>query len=333
MEIVYYSIAIDKGGRCQRQWTQSIRSLRRYNQSIPVHLFLYNSPPQSILAEARRHGVTVHTAGDYAACLACLPKHWQPPLAWYPAFHKFLSLTYCRKLRISQLLYADCDTFFLNDVAILFRRYRHLDWYAREEPMSSRSHHGYNSSYLDEARLARIVTAEGLRFVPPYNLGLCMMNHGLWRRLDALSQDFLRYTWRFLAGISKHPECDPELAGLLRRSVSAADRKIHLPYPSSNTWIVDQVAFWLTMGRVPDLSHDVFSTEDVLQGAEYEEAGRGNTAPVVIHYYSSLERHFFRHVPRILRPPAQVASGCATDHKLRSGGGRRAQRGRLIVST
>jgi len=39
---------------------QSIRSLRRYNATVPVYLILYNGASAELMEEADRRGVAVH---------------------------------------------------------------------------------------------------------------------------------------------------------------------------------------------------------------------------------------------------------------------------------
>jgi hypothetical protein len=61
--------------------------------------------------------------------------------------------------------------------------------------------------------------------------------------------------------------------------------------PSSNDWIVEEIALWLTLGRIPGLTHDVFGRMDVAQSTEVVDGRR--IAPIVAHYFSSGEKCFF----------------------------------------
>ena len=77
MNLVYYSMASDGSGRCERQWTQSIRSLRRYNPSIPVHLFVYGSCRKT--SSKKRDGATSpSTCFDYTSAFARRLPHGMP---------------------------------------------------------------------------------------------------------------------------------------------------------------------------------------------------------------------------------------------------------------
>lgn len=54
-----------------------------------------------------------------------------------------------------------------------------------------------------------------------------------------------------------------------------------LPLPSSNPWLLEQVALWLTLGKIPGLTHSGFCREHVRQGGEQ---GGYNGQEVVYHY-------------------------------------------------
>src|SRR5271170_4072542 len=123
MKLVYYSLAftdVKKALACERQWTQSIRSLRRYNSTIPVFLFIYGAPSKALLEEAERHKVSARVLGEYRSCFTGVPSSWHTPLSYYPTLHKFISLRFFDSADVSQILYLDCDTFFFGDVMSLF---------------------------------------------------------------------------------------------------------------------------------------------------------------------------------------------------------------------
>ena len=299
--LVYYSLAAVGSVACERQWVQSIRSLRRFNGDVPVFLFVYGSLAAETLAEASRHGVHVVHGGEYAGCFARLPWAAAQALVRNPTLHKVPSLRLCPTEAVGQVLFLDCDTFFFDDVDRLFDRYQGHHFYAREEPGSSRSHHGYDRAYLDEAVLHQMARGEGLRPIPPYNSGVFMLNGGAWDHLRALADDFLAYAWRLLVGqefaspLGAAPE-EP-VSTLIRRHADEKDRRSRLTYPSSNAWILDEVALWLTLGRIPGLTHGVLDRADVVQNGEAVEMSRGGPGrPIVAHYYSGWEERFFSQV-------------------------------------
>jgi lipopolysaccharide biosynthesis glycosyltransferase len=216
VQFVYYSLASVGKRRPERQWLQSIRSLRAHNKSVQVHLIHYNAPSDLLLREAERQQVTIHRAGDYRDRLEeALPGHGRA-LTHYPHLHKLLSLQFLPVQSASQVLYLDCDTYFFRDVASLFSKYQKHHFYAREEPGSRRSPDGYEPSWsLNEETIAETCKKEGLNFIPPYNNGVFILNHDLQADLVRASREFLCYAWRLLLGISENEQlarqCEPAL--------------------------------------------------------------------------------------------------------------------------
>lgn len=296
--LVYYSLAAVGEEACERQWVQSIRSLRWFNRSIVVLLFVYGAPRPETLAEAARMGVQVIYGGDHGRCFAHVPERVAQVLVRNPTLHKVLSLRACPTQGVGQLLFLDCDTFFFGDVERLFDRYRASHFYAREEPGTRRSPDGYDPRYVDEAALYQLAFAEGLAAVPPYNTGIFMLNGGAWDHLRHLADEFLGFVWRLLVGLRVGSPLgaapDEAVMALLERNANEEDRRRSLPFPSSNAWIVEEIALWLTLGRIRGLTHDVLSRADVAQSVEFAD-GAG-IAPIVAHYFSSGEERFFAQV-------------------------------------
>src|SRR5208283_1374223 len=116
MRLVYYSLVSFGDGKCERQWYQSIRSLRAYNKSIQVYLIHYNAPSDPLLREAERQCVTMHCVGDYRDRLEEVMPGCSRAFGHYPVLHKMLSLHFLPMKGVSQILYADCDTYFFRDV-------------------------------------------------------------------------------------------------------------------------------------------------------------------------------------------------------------------------
>lgn len=295
--LVYYSLACVDGGMRERQWVQSVRSLRRHNDRVPVTLFLYGDASDRLLDEAARWSVAVRHLGPYLDCFRELPAHWGPWLAQFPTLHKFLSLRHCPTDGVDQVLYIDCDTFFFGDVEHLAARYRARHWYAREEgPLPSEFNDPNNCVFHDQ--LSAIVRQEGLVPVRPYNTGVCFMNGGIWGPFGALAEDFLFYAWRLVLGACLWtPEVvsNRALVDFVRSGASPGECRLALPYPSNNFWLLEEVAWWLTLGRVPHLTHDVLAWQDVVQGGEYVES----QVHVLAHYYSWWEDKFFAQVAEL----------------------------------
>jgi hypothetical protein len=275
-QLVIYSLAALGSPACERQWMNSIRTLRRFNRHVPVHLALYGQPRAETFAEADRQGVEVAFHGPYEALFAHRPRGAARLFAANPTLHKILSLRALTERDLGQVLYLDCDTHLFGDVGQLFRRYHHLHFVAREEPGSRRSHYGYDPAAIDEDVCARTAMAEGLSFVPPYNTGVMLMNGGLWRHLGALGEEFLNFVWRLTPG--------------------AAPMAHRLPYPSANAWIVEEIALWLTLGRLPNLTHGTFAALDVAQNGEAATIAPDGARPILAHYFSGWEDAFFDHL-------------------------------------
>ena len=302
MRLVYYSLAGIPGESREQQWIQSIRSLRKHNRSIAVWLFLFDDASQELLREAGRQDVHVQHLGRYEEFLR--PAHPRASiLALYPTLHKFMVPSKLPLEAVTQLLYLDCDTYFFDDVSLLFDHYAEHDWYAREEPRSRRSPHAYDPKHVDELLLDYIARKEGLRPVKPFNSGVCLMNHGFWGRLEGMRESYLGFVWRLLCGRElRGNECgfdNPRVRPAVLEAINDSDCSNALPYPSANSWIVEQIALWLALGQFPNFSLGTFSPADVCQGGEFETMLASGRRCVLAHYFSGCEEEFFARVPAI----------------------------------
>lgn len=298
--LVYYSLsATPDTPRPDLVWQieHSIRSLRTYNQSIPIVVYTYGDVPLELAPALEPLGVRLHHKGSYQSTIARLsPRGWQT-LSQYPLLHKFLNFHEIAAHQPDQVLFLDCDTLFFQDVDTLFTRYGTADCYAREEPTCARSHYGYNPAYLDEAALARLAASENLTPPPPFNLGVVSLNHGLWERLAALESAYLSYAWRLAVWMALHPpQGDATAYGegqgidYLRQYfdqlADEQDIARALPYPSCNRWILDQVALWLTLGHIRGLRYADYDRRDVLQNGEMLSLPPADCDGILCHYFS-----------------------------------------------
>jgi hypothetical protein len=144
---------------------------------------------------------------------------------------------------------------------------------------------------------------ERLEFVPPYNTGVFILNHGLQVNLANACKEFLRYAWRLLLGIRQNEELTRECALSLRlREVElcmkGSNTRAPLCYPSSNWWILEEIATLFTLGGVRGLTHGALLRSDVLQNGEYNDSVL-SSCPTLAHYFSNLEHDFFERVKRL----------------------------------
>jgi hypothetical protein len=206
-------------------------------------------------------------------------------------------------LDCSQVLYLDCDTFFFADVDILFDKYRAQELYAREEHVSRRNHFGYDPLHVDEDALVAMASQEGLRYVVPINSGVCLFNHGLWNSVGRLDVNFLDLAWRLLVGrllaTSGAALACWGMGNDVMASINELDRTDALPFPSENDWIIEEIAFWLTLGYLPDLSQGLFPQVEVMQNGELDDRAQTGGFPLLAHYFSAGEKNFFDIVDRI----------------------------------
>lgn len=298
--LVYYSLSASRTAPRPdliRQLVRSVQSLRAYNRTIPILVFTFGDVPPELAPALAPYEVAFCHKGSYEACLARESLRGWQILSQYPLLHKFLNFHEIAALNKDQVLFLDCDTLFFQDVEILFSRYADADAYAREEPTCARSHYGYNPAYVDEAALRQWADQEGIRTPPPFNLGVVLLNHGLWNKLAALQPTLVSYAWRFAVWMAQHPvegvaasygegQGIPYLRQYFDRLADAEDVRRSLPYPSANRWILDQVALWFTLGHVAGLNYADFSAHDVVQNGEFSSHPPAESDWVVCHYFS-----------------------------------------------
>jgi hypothetical protein len=305
VRLIYYSLARTADSEYDDQWIQSIRSLRAHNQRISVCLFVFNGVSEAIWGEAERLQVTLLPLGDYRDWLQCYHPHgWI--LAMYPHLHKYVVLGEAETTGLSQALFVDCDTLFFDDPELLFESPAPCHWCAREEPFSRLSPFGYDPSHINEELIEQIVSAEGLQWVSPFNTGVCLLNNGIWQTLWQLRVTYLDIVWRLLVGrhcwgSEAQEDCDIRTAVI--REATAHDVARALPYPSSNSWIVDEIALWLTFGHIRNVSQGMFAPDRVMQGDEFLEAMPAGRRFVVAHYFTSHREEFFHQLSLLGTPP------------------------------
>jgi hypothetical protein len=292
MKIVTYSLSSTGPPQTtdyHQQLFSSVKSLRAHNRVVSIHVFLYGEHPHLFITTLEGEGVTVHRMGAYEDAIRRYRPRAFRTLARYPVLHKWMNFHKLAALAPSQILQIDCDTYFFDDVDILFNRYSDCHFYGREEPSSKASHFGYDPHYLDEDKLFALARREGATPMNPYNIGISMLNHGLWNELAKRMEEFLGYVFRFAASMARNPETREqlwsELAEVVMIDLLEQPNVSELPFPSSNVWIIEQVALWLTLGHVPGLTHGHLAREHVRQGSEYDEY-----ETTVVHHYFGMDK-------------------------------------------
>jgi hypothetical protein len=311
--LVAYSLVLPAdGSRRDLIWqlAGSVSTLRAHNPDIVVVLFVHGALPEELARVCAVHRVVVHDQGSYEAHLAELcPTGW-PALSRNPRLHRFLSLAALAATHPRQVMMCDCDTIFFRDVAELFDRYDDADIVAREEVRTGRTSFGVDSRFIDDPLLARLAAHEGVSTVPPFNIGVVLLNNHVWASLGELQARFVDYAWRFVVGlVVEHASPSPsgghadlassggpadlassgghaDLAGLVEARLHATDSDVMraLPYPSANRWLLDEVAWWMTLGHIPGLRVADFAPTDVAEHGEFAAALDGDDPWVMCRY-------------------------------------------------
>jgi hypothetical protein len=290
---IYYSLIAFNGEPHCMQWIKSVESLRKYNRKIPVHLFFFGEIPAIVQMTADKLDIVIHQQLLYREYLNELMPGKGDILSKNPRLHKHLVFENISNLHVSQVLYLDCDTFFFDDVAFLFQKYEIFSWYAKAEPNSKRDDIESGSNTFNNGDLKIRAAKEGVRFIGQYNSGVFLLNNGLWEKLWLLRQKFLSFVYRIMVGLYYNKSVNGDvLSDSFPTSISTDDINNRIDIPLGSEWIMGQIALWLTLGSIKELSHGEFSRYDVLQSREYYSLKPGDK-PVLIHYFSNWEERFF----------------------------------------
>lgn len=275
--VVYYSLDQPPHPRAQIYQSQlicSLEGLRGFNPTLPVYLHVVGQLERAFAQYlTRRFAVRLVSFSGYQEMLdAHLPGAGRL-LADYPILHKFLTLRHFCALRPAQVLYVDSDTLFYADPLPLMQRCTQADIYARAEPHSDPRQ--ADAGYFDHAGLARLQQRLGCRPIKPFNTGVMILNHGIWDKFLAQARFFLELVLAF------SPKA--VAAGLPG-----------LPLPVNNPWIRDQVAFWLSLGRLESFELGLLSYDQLLLGGEELFSPGVFARPVITHYFTANMAEFFQ---------------------------------------
>lgn len=291
-----------------RQLEASIQSIRQFNNDIPIYLLSFGVPQTIFTINLRHCAVQIVPQPCYGDALSAYCSDRSAAIELYRVHHKWLALQQFRNCGENSLLYVDCDTVFLADPWELFQQYSVSQWYAREEPYSSHSHLGVDPSYIDEDKLKVLARQCGGQFIPPMNLGVILMNDRLWERVIEILPVFFSNVWNLLVGIaanrSKEATVDPRIRPVLdvvSKLMTPADIGSSIPHPSSNLWIIGEIAMMLALGQLQDFTFGFFSKNHVIQGGEFatlSSAQDEGCSALLCHYYAKNYAAFSKAFPQ-----------------------------------
>lgn len=295
--LVSYSLAVrgpEVSDQLLRQLEISWSSLRHFNRTQPVVLFMHGPLPPSVARLSRAFDVMVDVGPNYEQRLAEHSPSGASALAAYPTLHKFLNHTRLATSGARHVLCCDCDTVFAGDVEHLFARYGHVaNVVGREEMSCRRSPHGYDPAFIDEDAIAELARFTTGRSLPPFNLGAVMLSDVDWTRLASIEPRFVELAWRFATWMTLHPGgpgarfADFIGADAATRDMTDEDVERALPYPSDNPWILDEVCLWLAYGELAELTFADFADTDVAQNGEFARSNPAAPGWTMCHYFSS----------------------------------------------
>lgn len=300
MYAIYYTVCSsndpDKNALYLTELRASIESLRTVNSDIRVHVFIFGISRRAVEAMLGSFDVQIIEKPTYCRALEIYCGERAAVLCEYPVLARWLALRDFKESEVQSLLYLDTDTHFVSDPIALFAHHASQDWYAREEPFSSSSHLGYDPQYIDESVLGLHFELRGGQPLCPMNLGVLLMNHRVWERIEDTLGEFVDVIWSFLVWLAyvEPPQAisDSRMSLLLmevRATATETDRANALRYPSSNSWIVDALSMLLVIGRLKQFTVGLLNRSLALQGYEFAASDLSalrTQGAVLSHYFS-----------------------------------------------
>ena len=209
-----------------KRFEHSIRSLRDFNDEIPVYLFC--DDPAFIPLYFRTH---------YNVNVLPLVKQVKHGMLF---IYRWFNLNYFKEE--ANILYVDSDTVFYGDVQYLFDHYNYAEVFGREEfgfRHDPNTGGGKNIrealDYVDQC----IEEAGGQGHIYKYCMGVMLFNRGV------------------------HLDIVERLGELGELMFKLKDGKI--PYPVPNPRIIDEYAMWVLLSRM-GVFGELFGVQDVTQG-------------------------------------------------------------------
>ena len=258
-DIIFYSFKMNAKDHINdhevRRLEHSIRSIREFNNEIPVYLFC--DKPSFI---------PLYFSTHYKVSIQQFQEGFDHEMlnAW--SIHRWYNLKFFKKS--ANILYVDSDTIFYHDPKYLFDTYCVYEVYGREE-------FGFkNDPTVSGGKKIReqvdlvdscIFDLGGKVEMYKYCLGAVLLNNVH----------------------KKIVKCLDELSELMEKFKA---NEILMPVP--NRRIVDEYAVWIIFSRL-GLSNGLFSVQDVTQGW-LEDKHKETFNPVLLHYTTLKEQKFAR---------------------------------------
>ncbi len=207
----------------------------------------------------------------------------------HPTLHKWFSLASIGTDFRGDVLYLDCDTVLFGDVAELFEQYPEHDWYAREEAWG-----------VDEVAWEQASQTHTGRFVPPFNTGVCLIRRALRHAMSRRLPELLDFHARLEAARPDSP--------------ANATTLPPIKSPTTNTWIHEEVALWLALGRCRGMTMGYFRPEHVIHSMEFVDVDPAMHVPIVCHHFNNHREAFdtwMHHNARALNKGPDVSEAAA----------------------
>jgi hypothetical protein len=278
------------------QLHMSIQSIRRFNRGLPIYVLNFGVPQPLMALGIDDASVKLIPQPDYRAALSEYCGNRSEALQQYRVHHKWLGLQHFIGCEEESLLYIDSDTVFFSDPSRLFERYSEYEWYAREEPHSSYSHLGIDTRYINEELLRLLARERNAQFIQPMNLGAILLNRRSWEKIVTILPIFFSNIWNLFIWVAQNRSTETQrdqrvkpIIDVVRRLATPSDLMSSIPHPSSNLWIVGEIAMMLALGKLQRFSFGLFSKEHVVQGREFADLQASQWArreALLCHYYS-----------------------------------------------
>ena len=265
MNIVFYSykksIHAHINDHELKRLDHSIRSLRDFNNKIPVYLFC-NDP--AFIPPYFRFNYNVNVLPFVDGFDHNMLSAW--------SIHRWYNLKYFED-QSSNILYLDSDTIFYDDVQYIFDTYSRYDVYGREE-FGFRHDPNTGGGKGIREKLTRVDQAisalGGKESVYKYCCGVILLNNNIHTKI-----------------INKLDELT-ELMNIFKNGAQL------MPIPNSR--IVDQYAVWIILSRLSSTG-GMFGIQDVTMGY-IEEKHQEFFNPVILHYTTKGEQEFAESDPK-----------------------------------